>query len=303
MIELTRPGRFMLDAVATEYKPMNGGSDPWSRRGSVHSFPTPHIERFGDKKSRACLIVNADDWGRDEPTTDSIHECLKRRSVSSVSAMVFMEDSERAACMAREAGIDAGLHLNLTTPFSLAGTPGKLMEHQRHVSQYLRRHRLAQVLFHPGLTGSFAYLVAAQIEAFRRLYGAEPNRIDGHHHMHLCANVVLGRLLPAGTVVRRNFSFLRREKSPANRLYRRAVDAMLARRHRLADFFFSLAPVEPAARLQEIFSLARQFVVEVETHPIKPAENRFLATGEIFCMLGDLQVASRYAVADRGTTQ
>jgi hypothetical protein len=32
--------------------------------------------------------------------------------------MVFMEDSERAAARTREHGIEAGLHLNFTMPFS-----------------------------------------------------------------------------------------------------------------------------------------------------------------------------------------
>ena len=56
------------------------------------------------------------------------------------------------------------------------------------------------------LAGTFRDVVAAEIDEYRRLYGTEPQRIDGHHHMHLCANVLQGGLLPAGTVVRRNFS-------------------------------------------------------------------------------------------------
>src|ERR1700758_5164513 len=43
------------------------------------------------------LIINADDWGRDHETTQRILECTLRGTVSSASAMVFMEDSERAA--------------------------------------------------------------------------------------------------------------------------------------------------------------------------------------------------------------
>src|ERR1035438_5912401 len=151
-----------------------------------------------------CLIVNADDWGRDRNTTDRIGECCIRGSVSSVSAMVFMEDSERAATLALERGIDAGLHLNFTTAFSSRSCPPSLARHQQDVAKRLLRHRLAQVLFYPGLMSSFEYVVAAQIEEYCRLYGAGPERLDGHHHMHLCANVLWGKLLPAGTVVRRN---------------------------------------------------------------------------------------------------
>ena len=161
---------------------------------------------FGDEPTQRTvqpsltgrLIVNADDWGRDRKITDRINECSLRRSVSSVSAMVFMEDSERAAALASERGIDAGLHLNFTTPFSAQHCPASLTEHQQPLTRYLLRHRLAQVMFHPGLVRSFEYVVAAQIEEFCRLYGRMPDRIDGHHHMHLCANVLWGKLLLPG---------------------------------------------------------------------------------------------------------
>jgi hypothetical protein len=214
--------------------------------------------------------------------------------------MVFMEDSEKAAFLAQDRGIDAGLHLNLTTSFSASRCPGPLVEHQQRLARYLARRRLAQAIFHPGLTRSFQYVVSAQLDEFRRLYGRLPDRIDGHHHMHLCANVVLAKLLPAGTIVRRNFSFQSGEKSLYNRLYRHVVDRMLARRHRLTDFFFSLPPLQPAERLRRIFSLARQSVVELETHPVNPEEYRFLAGGEIFRWTGDGAIAPCFTVQPKG---
>jgi chitin disaccharide deacetylase len=228
------------------------------------------------------LIVNADDWGRDAKTTDRILECVLCGAVSSASAMVFMEDSERAAALARARGIDVGLHLNFTSFFSASDCPPRLAEHQRRLSRYLRANRLAQVVFHPGLAGAFKHVVAAQLEEFRRLYGAEPDRIDGHHHMHLCANVLLGELMPEGTLVRRNFSFVPGEKSWMNRFYRKSVDRRLKRRHRLVDHLFSLAPIEPADRLQRIISLAQHSVVELETHPVNYEEYRFLTSCDMF---------------------
>jgi chitin disaccharide deacetylase len=243
-------------------------------------------------ESSGLLIVNADDWGREPLTTNRILECAVRGAVSSVSAMVFMEDSERAAALARERGIDVGLHLNFTTSFSGRACPTRLVERQRELTRYLVRHRFAPVVFHPGLIRSFDSVVAAQLDEFRLLYGADPTRLDGHHHMHLCANVLFRGLLPAGTLVRRSFSFQPGEKSAMNRLYRRFVDGMLARRHRVVDFFFALAPLEPPDRLQRIFSLARHFVLEVETHPVNPEEYRFLAGGEIFRRTGDVRIAS-----------
>lgn len=243
------------------------------------------------------LIVNADDWGRDYSTTERTLECIRGGSVSSVSAMVFMEDSERAATMAREHAIDAGLHLNLTMPYSVRSCSPRLTECQQKIARYLLRHRLAQVVFHPGLINAFEYVVAAQLDEFRRLYGADPARLDGHHHMHLCANVIFQRLLPSHTIVRRNFSFEVGEKSLWNRLYRRSVDRMLARRHRLTDYFFSLAPLRPESRLLRIFALSREYTVEVEVHPVNRDEHQFLTEGGITRLAGDVRVASSSAMA------
>ena len=255
----------------------------------------------GGRSAGGFLVVNADDWGRDPSTTDRILECSERGAVSSVSAMVFMEDSERAAALARSKGIEAGLHLNFTTQFSASNCPGELREKQQGTGRYLLRHRLAQVVFHPGLMQSFEYLVAAQIVEFRRIYGTEPARLDGHHHMHLCANVLMQRLLPRGTMVRRNFSSRGAGKSLANQIYRKASDFALSRRHLITDFFFSLAPLEPASRLERIYSLAREFVVELETHPVQPEEYRYLAGGEIFRQIGDVHLAAPSALTGART--
>jgi chitin disaccharide deacetylase len=240
------------------------------------------------------LVINADDWGVDRETTDRTHDCLRCGTVSSVSAMVFMQDSERAAALAREHEVDAGLHLNLSAAFTAPGIAGPLADHQARVIRHLRRHRFAQVLPHPGLASSFEYVVKAQLEEFARLFGRGPERIDGHHHMHLCANVVFGELLPRGTVVRRNFSFQAGEKGLVNRWYRGLIDGRLGRRHQLLDYFFNLSPLAPPERLQRIFSLAREATVEVETHPIGAEEHRFLTSGEVARRLGDVRIARRF---------
>lgn len=221
------------------------------------------------------LIINADDWGRDGATTQSILDCITRGSVSSVSAMVFMEDSERSAKIAGEHNIDAGLHLNFTTPFSSGVATARLREHQARVTRYLRRTRWAPAIFNPNLLNSFECVTAAQLEEYERLYGVKTTRIDGHHHMHLCANVLMAKLLPPGTRVRRNFSFAPGEKTWGNRFYRSLVDLAIARRHSITDYFFSLPPIN-AKRIEHIFSLAEKFTVEVETHPVNPLEYEFL---------------------------
>jgi hypothetical protein len=211
--------------------------------------------------------------------------------------MVFMEHSQRAAAIAREHGIDAGLHLNFTTPFTGPEIPAGLLEHQNRLSNFLRRSRFAQVIYHPGLARSFQYVVNTQRDEFGRLYGFLPKRYDGHHHMHLCANVLLGGLLPPETVVRRNFSFLPGEKSFTNRAYRKVVDRILVRRHRLTDFFFSLQPLASPSRLRRIFDLSHRSIVEVETHPYEAAEYSFLTDGGIRKLGSSFPVARSFDIS------
>ncbi len=247
--------------------------------------------------SRAgALIINADDWGRNIDTTDRILDCVLSGAVSSASGMVFMADSERAAALAHEHGVDVGLHLNFTTPFSGQVALGRLAKHHTRVAHYLLQNRLSQIVYHPGLANSFEYLVTAQIEEFGRIYGTKPRRVDGHHHMHLCANVLLSGLLPAGTIARRNFSFQPGEKSSVNRFYRRVIDGVLARRHRLSDYFFSLLPMQPPERLDRIIAIASQSVVELETHPVNQEEYRFLMRKELLQRPGTVRIDSWNAV-------
>jgi hypothetical protein len=77
------------------------------------------------------------------------------------------------------------------------------------------------------------------------------------------------------------------------------VDHRLSRRHRLVDYFFSLAPLEPPDRLRRIYSLASQSVIELETHPVQLEEYRYLAGGTIFREIGDVRIVPPSAIAWR----
>lgn len=244
--------------------------------------------------SRPAVIMNADDWGRDEGTTTRTLDCFLRGSISSVSAMVFMRDSERAAELASQHGIDAGLHLNFTLPFSGLPRPGGIDEHQQKVSRALSAHRFAPVLYYPQLAGSFEYLVKIQIAEYERLYGSAPKRIDGHHHMHLCTNVLMQKLIPQGIIARRNFTFTSGEKGTLNRLYRRWQDKRLARQHLLTDYFFDLQPLDRPSRLARIFELAATANVEIEAHPIRDEEYSFLMAAPFLGDPGTVSVMRGY---------
>jgi len=243
------------------------------------------------------VIMNADDWGWNADATNRIFDCVCRNAVSSVSAMVFMGGSVPAASLAREHSVDAGLHLNFTTPFTGSEASGVLVEHQQKIACFLRSHRYAPILFHPLLANSFDYVVKCQLEEFERIYGFPPHRIDGHHHMHLCSNVLLQGLIPEGTIVRRNLSFAPGEKRRLNRWFRSMEDGMLSQRHRVTDYFFDLLPID-MARVNGLCELARRHNVEIETHPARAGEHRFLIAGGLAQLAPELTVACGYLLRD-----
>jgi predicted glycoside hydrolase/deacetylase ChbG (UPF0249 family) len=176
------------------------------------------------------LTVNADDWGRSRAETNAALHCHGKKRITSVSAMVFMADSERAAALAQENGIDVGLHLNFSEQFTDDRASATLVDSHRKISSFLTRNKYSQLLYNPLLREAFAYSCRAQLEEFIRLFDRPPSHMDGHHHLHLCANVVLGDTIPKGMKIRRHFSFWPKEKSLLNRTYRNSVNWWLARR-------------------------------------------------------------------------
>ncbi len=238
------------------------------------------------------LIINADDWGRSVAETDAAFRCYKANRITSVSAMVFMEDSQRAAELARDTQLDVGLHLNFSEQFTDNRCSARLKEHQKRLIRFLRQNKFAQVMYNPFLRNAFAYSYRAQAEEFVRLFGKAPSRIDGHHHMHLCANMLLSNMIPAGMRMRRNFSFWPGEKSALNRAYRRFVDRWLTRRYRLTDYFFDLTQCIEQKKLDRVVALAKSSSVELMTHPIVHSEAEYLMSDEFCGVLQRLELGS-----------
>jgi chitin disaccharide deacetylase len=254
--------------------------------------------RFHESGSRRVgVIINADDWGCSKEITDRTLDCALRGVVSSASAMVFMEDSERAATLAMQHNVDTGLHLNLTASFTSPHCPARLREVQQKLVRFLHGSRMRSAIYHPGLRSAFSYSVKAQLDEYERLYRKSATRVDGHHHMHLSTNVLFQRLLPAGVIVRRNFSFSKGEKSALNRWYRRWQDRQLAKRHKMADYFFPLIPMNEPGRLEKVFALAGSCSVEVETHPINRDEYEFLMSAELMRLAHEVGIARSYFLA------
>ena len=238
------------------------------------------------------LIINADDWGRSVAETNAALRCHGNGRLTSVSAMVFMKDSQRAADLAKQNNINVGLHLNFTEAFTGSCVPRSLPECHERVASFLRRGKYSQLLYNPFLRKEFSYSYRAQAAEFERLFGQPVSRVDGHHHMHLCANLLLSETVPPGMKIRRNFSFWPGEKSCLNRTYRALVDRWLQRRYRLPDYFFDLTQAIREEKMARVVELANSTEVELMTHPIIRAESDYLLGDGFQAVLGRINTAS-----------
>ena len=233
------------------------------------------------------LIINADDWGKNKLTTDNSLLCYKNGGITSVSAMMFMTDSKRATEIALQSNLDVGLHLNFTESFS-AVRSDKLNEYHQRIAVFLSRNKYCFLLYNPLLKRSFDYVYKKQYEEYERLYNRAPTHIDGHHHMHLCANMVINEIIPRNMKIRRNFSFARGENNLFNRFYRHIIDMRLLKRYSCTDFFFSITPIK-FGRIQRIVGLAKSSNVEIMVHPENSAEYSYLMSDEYLNMINEVR--------------
>lgn len=238
------------------------------------------------------IIINADDWGRSRGETDAALSCYRSGRITSVSAMVFMEDSDRAADLAKDEGIDVGLHLNLSQRFAGRVQDRKLKEYHDHIVHFLTLNKYALLFYNPFLRRHFCYVYQTQVEEFIRLFGKSPSHIDGHQHMHLCSNMLIDGIIGEGEKVRRSFSFRPGEKSLFNRAYRRLVDWRLASKYRVTDYFFALSQQYQKDGLLRVSRLACEATVELMTHPAGHEEYAFLLSEDFLRTLKGVQMAN-----------
>jgi predicted glycoside hydrolase/deacetylase ChbG (UPF0249 family) len=225
------------------------------------------------------LIINADDWGYDAATTEAIGDCFRAGSVTSVSAMVYMSDSMRAANLPASRRQPIGLHLNLTEAFTDPACPEPVRARQQRLVRYFAGPRWRRWGFSPRLFTRIEECIADQLDGFRDLYGREPTHIDGHEHVHQALTVMFARSLPAGASMRPSFTFLRGEKSIFNRLARGFVNRLMRVRFCSPRYVFDLREIHPelgGAGLERKLDLSSTDAVEVMTHPARPDERAIL---------------------------
>ncbi len=146
------------------------------------------------------LIVTADDFGLTQGVNEAIVLAHRQGIVTSASLMVNGMAFESAASLARQhAGLDVGLHLNLTqghpvsdpgTIPSLASSRGFLYDHPLALAVGLIRRRVRAI--------DLEREIQAQLERALGV-GLEITHVDGHKHVHVIPNVlqVLCKVAPA----------------------------------------------------------------------------------------------------------
>jgi predicted glycoside hydrolase/deacetylase ChbG (UPF0249 family) len=224
--------------------------------------------RLGRPASPGLLIVNADDWGAEWATTDAILACFQAGAISSATAMVFMEDSHRAAALARAHGLSVGLHLNLTMTYTDTQSSARARKQQSRLAELYATASRPHRSLHPAALHLVRDCVKDQLQEFHRLYGVPPTHIDGHNHAHLSTNVLLSRGLPRGIRLRRAQNWPPARTLGA-RAGRRVRDATLAGFH-TTRWFTSIRTAHPALGghgLHELLELARDASVEIMVHP------------------------------------
>ena len=236
------------------------------------------------------LIITADDYGKTRHATDSILECFLSKRITSASVMVFMEDSECAASLSQNSDLEVGLHLNFTEPFNASCVPPNIRQHQNEIATYLNKNKFTQIIYNPFLANSFRLVFNAQQEEFKRLYGRLPDFYNGHHHMHLCTNVLASNIIPKSTRLRRTFTFDPGEKNFFNLFYRHILEIWISRRFISTDCFFSIAPIKNYSRLRNIINRAAKETIEIEVHPENTEESEFLLSDQYKSLIDSVHI-------------
>ena len=215
------------------------------------------------------LIVNADDFGWNRAATDLTVGCFAAGQITSTTALVHMEDSERAAELGREGDFPIGLHLNLTDPYTGREVPAAERERQAAACRIFGGGglKVRSWTYDPRISGLVEDAISDQLERFRALFGREPTHVDGHNHVQVCPNVVRARAL-AGFKLR-NALWAWPSDRGAMAYARAARRALTARRFLSPRYFLDIAELHrlPAGQAAARLDLARESSVEVMCHP------------------------------------
>jgi len=121
------------------------------------------------------LIICADDFALNEAVSDAVTRLASARRISATSVLSLSPFWPDHALKLKELGglIDVGLHLDLTSEFALAAGYGASLN-----QVLLKAHRFG---YHSRKLDS---IIETQLDKFESIWGAPPDHIDGHQHIH-----------------------------------------------------------------------------------------------------------------------
>lgn len=142
---------------------------------------------MGRSQAQFSFSLCADDYALSQGVSRGILEAVRvgRLTATSVLATSASWPSSAHALRELEANADVGLHLNLTLGSPLAPMPvfapsGRFPSPDRIVKSALRRQVPEAEL---------GQEIGRQIDKFCEHFGAPPDFVDGHHHMHVVPQV------------------------------------------------------------------------------------------------------------------
>lgn len=188
----------------------------------------------------ATVVVCADDYGLAPGVNQAIIELIAAGRLSATSCMTSLPDWPAGAPLLKATiaahPAEVGLHLTLTDQPALSPAPNLAPGGRFPGLGQLLPRALARGL--PG--GEVRNEIRAQLDAFEDAWGAPPDYVDGHQHIHLIPTVrealveEVARRYPAGSVYARDcrehpLTILRRGVAVPKALFLTALGTGFAR--------------------------------------------------------------------------
>ncbi|MFA7061758.1 MAG: ChbG/HpnK family deacetylase, partial [Pedobacter sp.] len=165
---------------------------------------------------------------------------------------------------------------------------------QKRLVGFFSPNKYNRLLYNPLISNDVKLCFKAQLEEFVRLYGKFPSHIDGHHHIHLCSNVIIDKVIPSQFAVRRGVSFEKHERNILNKAYRNIVNIIVKRRHVCVDKFYVMDSHLLKSGIQHIVTESKTCNLELSSHPEKSESYEFLM-GADFLRLIESTHLGRYS--------
>jgi len=215
------------------------------------------------------VIINADDFGWDEETTDLTIELLEKGLLTSATIMTDRPSSEKAIDYAKQHGksFSFGLHFNLVdhhipcsdTPSSLIDESGKLK-----MSNHQRKDALLWKLNAKEIQKEFECQLTQLLDA-----GVEVSHIDSHGHLHKFPQIVMA-IKPVMKkygirtirIPQNVFPSDSKKKIVINNLFRLFFFGMVT-----TDHFYMLENHEDENWIDNFFSKLPEGLTELGVHP------------------------------------